>query len=227
MNIVSESVDAGGDHVETASVSGAGSAAAGGATTSTSRVSSSWRIDATASSSRSCSTASASSATSSTRPCSSACSRNSRTAGSTIIVVSSFSSFSFVGTCGAQAEPQAKAGTRRAPVRTTLPGFGFPNQPQPQGLCRLLGSGREQVARARPRDRPQAAVQVLGAHPRGLLGHGRAGHRLLRPLPALLRPGPGRVPPAPRDALRAGRRSTSSSCAPRRSSTSRRRASTT
>ena len=117
---------------------GAGSAAAAGATTSTSRVSSSWRIDATASSSRSCSTASASSATSSTRPCSSACSRNSRTAGSTIIVVSSFSSFSFVGTCGALAEPQAKAGTRRAPVTTTLPGFGFPNQPQPSRSLRTL-----------------------------------------------------------------------------------------
>ena len=58
-----------------------------------------------------------------------------------------------------------------------------------------------------PADRPHAAVQVLRLHARRLLGHGRAGHRLLRPLPPLLRPGPGRVRAPPRaPSARAGRR---------------------
>src|SRR3954463_7791464 len=61
--------------------------------------------------------------------------------------------------------------------------------------------GRE-LTRARPPLDPQAAVQVLGAHTRRLLGHRCAGRRLLRPLLALLRHGAGRIPPPPRAAAR-------------------------
>ena len=55
-------------------------------------------------------------------------------------------------------------------------------------------------APARPRDGPEAAVQVSRVHAGRILGHGRAGDRLLRPVPALLRPCARRVPPAPRHA---------------------------
>src|SRR5579862_1264063 len=46
-----------------------------------------------------------------------------------------------------------------------------------------LGSGG---VRARPPDWTTAAVSVCGLHTGGVLGHGRAGGRLLRALPALL-----------------------------------------
>ena len=52
--------------------------------------------------------------------------------------------------------------------------------------------------RARPRHRPEAALQVLGDRTRLVLGHRCPGRRLLRPLPPLLRPRPHRVPPPPR-----------------------------
>ena len=54
--------------------------------------------------------------------------------------------------------------------------------------------------------RPAAAVPLLGADARLVLGHRRAGRRLLRPLPALLRPRAHRVPPPPRLAPDRGRR---------------------
>ena len=63
-----------------------------------------------------------------------------------------------------------------------------------------VGSRGGRPPRARSRHRPQTALQVLGARARVVLGHGRAGHRLLRPLPPLLRPRPHRVPPPPQDA---------------------------
>ena len=65
---------------------------------------------------------------------------------------------------------------------------------------------RRPSRRARPRHRPPAAVQVLGAGTRLVLGHGRAGRRLLRPLPAVLRPRAHRVPPPSRRRSRAGAR---------------------
>src|SRR4051794_278742 len=46
----------------------------------------------------------------------------------------------------------------------------------------------------------KAAVQVLRADARGLLGHRRAGDRLLRPVSPLLRRRAGRIPPQPRAA---------------------------
>ena len=61
-------------------------------------------------------------------------------------------------------------------------------------------------ARARSRHRPAAAVQVLGARPRVVLGHRRAGCRLLRALPPVLRPRTHRVPPAPGSIRDAGPR---------------------
>src|SRR5439155_4350370 len=59
--------------------------------------------------------------------------------------------------------------------------------------------------RARPPDRPEAAVQVLCFYPRPLLRHARPGHRLLRPLPPLFRPRSGRVPAPPRAPALPGR----------------------
>src|SRR5262249_15212020 len=70
--------------------------------------------------------------------------------------------------------PQARRGPRRYP---------------------RLGSPGD---RARARDGADAAVPVRGAHSGRVLGHGRAGCRLLRAVHAVLRPRACRVPPPPR-----------------------------
>ncbi len=72
------------------------------------------------------------------------------------------------------------------------------NEPLTEDHARAGRRLRWTTPGARPRHRPAAAVQVLGADARLVLRHGRAGRRLLRPLPAVLRPRADRVPPAPR-----------------------------
>src|SRR6185503_5829335 len=70
---------------------------------------------------------------------------------------------------------------------------------------RRLRSPRVRV-RARAADRPETAVPVLRADAGVVLGHGRAGRRLLRPVHAVFRPRANGVPPPPRaDPERAGR----------------------
>ena len=95
---------------------------------------------------------------------------------------------------------------QRAPLQHRAP-----PSPEPRGALGASDGGearrgaradpeltRDHAPRARPRDRPPAAVQVLRADAGLVLRHRRAGCRLLRPLPPLLRPRAHGVPPAPR-----------------------------
>ena len=109
--------------------------------------------------------------------------------------------------------------------------------PESRGpLARADGAEARRGARGDPNETglelgrltdPQAAVQVLGPRTCRLLGHGRPGHRVLRPLHAVLRHRALRVPPPPRPARTDPRRASSSSCARPTSSTMPPLASTT
>ena len=71
---------------------------------------------------------------------------------------------------------------------------------------RGLTPGTSAAAMPTSIDRDEAAVQVQRPHARRLLGHRRAGDRLLRPLLPVHRPRARRVPPQARPARDGGRR---------------------